>query len=136
MPRLLGRYLGLRSNELLQSPNTDSLRHLDDLVNQGVIDGLITDQQAQELESIDIFVIAEDGDNKTVYVVVEASIIIVDDHDVNRALERATVLGGVTNAPVRAAVVGQDISTAQPRAGRRARSHVHAPLIRCPAGPP
>ena len=111
MPRLLGRYLGLRSNELLQSPNTDSLRHLDDLVNQGVIDGLITDQQAQELESIDIFVIAEDGDNKTVYVVVEASI-TVDDHDVNRALERATVLGRLTNAPVRAAVVGQDISTA------------------------
>ena len=135
MPRLLGRYLGLRSNELLQSPSTDSLRHLDDLVNQGVIDGLITDQQAQELESIDIFVIAEDGDNKTVYVVVEASI-VVDDHDVNRALERATVLGRLTNAPVRAAVVGQDISTAQPQAGRRARSYVHAPLMPCPAGPP
>ena len=135
MPRLLGPYLGLRSNELLQSPNTDSLRHLDDLVNQGVIDGLITDQQAQELESIDIFVIAEDGDNKTVYVVVEASI-IVDDHDVNQALERPRAMGRLTNAPVRAAVVGQDISTAQPQAGRRARSHVHAPLIRCPAGPP
>ena len=117
MPRLLGRYLGLRSNELLQSPNTDSLCHLDDLVNQGVIDGLITDQQAQELESTDIIVIAEDGDNKTVYVVVEASI-IVDDHDVNRALERATVLGRLTNAPVRAAVVGQDISTAN-----RERAH-------------
>ena len=55
--------------------------------------------------------IMKDGDNKTVHVVVEASI-TVDDHGINWDLERAMVLGHLTSAPVRAAAIGRDISTA------------------------
>ena len=111
MPRLLARYLRLRHTQVLQAPNANTLAHLDDMVNGGVIDGTISDQQAQELERADIIVTTRDNEEQDIYVVIEASI-TVDDTDINRAHERALIIGRLTSIAARAAVVGQDISPA------------------------
>ena len=111
MPRLLARYLRLRHTQVLQAPNANTLAHLDDMVNGGVIAGTISDQQAQELERADIIVTTRDNEEQDIYVVIEASI-TVDDTDINRAHERALIMGRLTSIAARAAVVGQDISPA------------------------
>ncbi len=110
-PRFLARYLQLRRAQALQAPSVNIPNHLDDLVNEGVIDGTISDQQAQELERADIIIMAKDNENQTVYVVIEVSI-TVDDTDIDRAHERAQIMGRLAGMPVRPGVVGQDISPA------------------------
>ena len=110
-PRLLARYLRLWRTQVLQAPNANTGGRLDNMVNGGVIDGTISDQQAQELERADIIVMAKDNEEQTAYVVIEASI-TVDDTDIDRAHERALIMGRLTSMAVRAAVVGQDISPA------------------------
>ena len=108
-PRLLARYLRMRRPQVLQAPNANTRAHLDDMVNESVIDGAISDQQAQELERADIIVTAKDNEDQTVYAVIEASVTI-DDTDIDRAHERALIMGRLTSTAVRAAVIGQDIS--------------------------
>ncbi len=108
-PRLLARYLRLRRAQVLQAPNANTRAHLDDMVNESVIGGAISDQQAQELERADIIVTAKDNEDQTVYVIIEASVTI-DDTDIDRAHERALIMGRLTSTAVRAAVIGQDIS--------------------------
>ncbi len=108
-PRLLARYLRMRRAQVIQAPNANTRAHLDDMVNESVIDGAISDQQAQELERADIIVTAEDNEDQTVYVIIEASVTI-DDTDIDRAHERALIMGRLTSTAVRAAVIGQDIS--------------------------
>ena len=108
-PRLLARYLRLRRAQVLQAPNANTRAHLDDMVNESVIGGAISDQQAQELERADIIVTAKDNEDQTVYVIIEASVTI-DDTDIDRAYERALIMGRLTGTAVRAAVIGQDIS--------------------------
>ena len=108
-PRLLARYLRLRRSQVLQAPNANTRAHLDDMVNESVIDGAISDHQAQELERADIIVTAKDSEDQTVYVVIEASVTI-DDTDIDRAHERALIMGRLTDTAVRAAVIGQNIS--------------------------
>ena len=108
-PRLLARYLRMRRTQVLQAPNANTRAHLDDMVNESVIEGTISDQQAQKLERAGIIVMANDNENQTVYVVIEASA-TVDDTDIDRAHERALIMGRLTSMAVRAAVIGQDIS--------------------------
>ena len=79
------------------------------MVNESVINGAITDQQAQELERADIIVMARDNQDQTVYVVIEASV-TVDDTDIDRAHERALIMGRLAGMAAHAAVIGQDIS--------------------------
>ena len=59
--RLLTRYLRMRRTQVLQAPNADTRPHLDDLINQGVTDGRISDEQAQELERADMIVTTSDA---------------------------------------------------------------------------
>ena len=108
-PRLIARYLRMQQAQVLQAPNTSHSAHLDNMVNESVINGTITDQQAQELERADIIVMAKDNQDQTVYVVIEASV-TVDDTDIDRAHERALIMGRLTSMATHAAVIGQDIS--------------------------
>lgn len=111
IPRLLARYLRLQQTQALQTPNSDTRPYLDDLVNHAVTSRTITDQQAQELERTDIVAMAKDSEDRTVFVIVEASITI-GDSDIDRAHERALIMGRLTSSIVHAAVIGQDISPA------------------------
>ncbi len=108
-PRLIARYLRMQQAQVLQAPNTGHSAHLDNMVNQSVINGAITDQQAQEIERADIIIMAKDNQDQTIYVVIEASI-TVDDTDIDRAHERALIMGRLAATAARAAVIGQDIS--------------------------
>ena len=108
-PRLIARYLRMQRAQVLQAPNTSHSAHLDNMVNESVINGAITDQQAQELERADIIVMARDNQDQTVYVVIEASV-TVDDTDIDRAHERALIMGRLAGMAAHAAVIGQDIS--------------------------
>ena len=96
---------------MLQAPNADTIPYLDDMANQGVTDGRISDQQAQELERADIIVMTKNGENQTEYLVIEASI-NVGDADVDRARKRASIMARLTSRPIRPAVIGQHISPA------------------------
>ena len=116
-PRLISRYLRMQRARVLQAPNTSHNAHLDNMVNESVINGAITDQQAQELERADIIVMDKDNQDQTVYVVIEASVTI-DDTDIDRAHERALIMGRLASMAARAAVIGQDIS--QPNRQRAA----------------
>ena len=109
-PRLMARYLRMQQAQVLQAPNTSHSADLDNMVNESVINGAITDQQAQELERADIIVMAKDNQDQTVYVVIEASVTI-DDTDVDRAHGRALIMGRLAGMAAHAAVIGQDIST-------------------------
>ncbi len=108
-PRLIARYLRMQQAQVLQAPNTGHSAHLDNMVNESVINGAITDQQAQELERADIIVMAKDNQDQTIYVVIEASI-TVDDTDIDRAHQRALIMGRLAGMAARAVVIGQDIS--------------------------
>ena len=108
-PRLMARYLRMQQAQVLQAPNTSHSADLDNMVNESVINGAITDQQAQELERADIIVMAKDNQDQTVYVVIEASV-TVDDTDIDRTHERALIMGRLTSMATHAAVIGQDIS--------------------------
>ena len=108
-PRLLTRYLRMQNTQVLQAPNADTRPYLDRLVNQGVTDGRISDEEAQQLERADMIVTTTTGDAQTAYVVIEASV-TVDDTDIDRAHQRALIMALITDAPTQAAVIGQDIS--------------------------
>ncbi len=108
-PRLIARYLRMQRAQVLQAPNTSHSAHLDNMVNEGVTNRAITEQQAQELERADIIVMAKDNQEQTVYVVIEASV-TVDDTDIDRAHERALIMGRLASMAAHAAVIGQDIS--------------------------
>ncbi len=108
-PRLLTRYLRMQNTQVLQAPNADTRPYLDRLVNQGVTDGRISDEEAQQLERADMIVTTTTGDAQTAYVVIEASV-TVDDTDIDRAHHRALIMALITDAPTQAAVIGQDIS--------------------------
>ena len=99
----------MQQAQVLQAPNTSHSTHLDNMVNESVINGAITDQQAQELERADIIVMARNNQDQTVYVVIEASV-TVDDTDVDRAHERSLIMGRLASMVAHAAVIGQDIS--------------------------
>jgi hypothetical protein len=108
-PRLIARYLRMQRAQVLQAPNVGYNAHLDNMVNESVINGAITDQQAQELERADIIVMAKYNQDQTVYVAIEASV-TVDDTDIDRAHERAQIMGRLAGMSAHAAVIGQDIS--------------------------
>ena len=110
-PRLLTRYLRMQNTQVLQAPNADTRPYLDRLVNQGVTDERISDEEAQQLERADMIVTTTTGDAQTAYVVIEASV-TVDDTDIDRAHQRALIMALITDAPTQAAVIGQDISPA------------------------
>ena len=116
-PRLVRRYLGVQSAEVLVAINRQNGRAITDLINDAALTGTITEEDADDLDRADIIMRGSSPDGDGVYVVAEVSITI-DETDVDRANQRARILHNASGAMAHAAVIGTSISDAN-----RERAH-------------
>ena len=115
--RLVRRHLGVRSATVLVAINRPNGDTIAALLNDGAERGVITEDDADELDRADIILRGSSPDGDDIYVVGEISITI-DDSDVDRASDRARILRRASGATTHAAVIGTSISDAnRERAG-------------------
>ena len=115
--RLVGRHLGVRNAAVLVAINRPDGDTIASLLNAGTDRGLITEDDADELDRADIILRGSSPEGEDVYVVGEISITI-DNSDVDRARTRAVILRRTSATTTYAAVIGTSISDAnRERAG-------------------
>ena len=108
-PRLVRRHLGVRNASVLVAINRPNGDTIASLLNDGTDRGVITEDEADELDRADVILLGSSLDGEDVYVVGEISITI-DDNDVDRASARARVLQTASDKTTHAAVFGAAIS--------------------------
>ena len=118
---IVGRYLGIKRAKILRSINVTEHEALDGLMETATEAGSVTDEQGYELDLADIIIAGSGAPGGADYAVIEVSETI-DDHDVDRARERAAILARAVSKPVTAAVIGKSVSDANRQ--RAARSNV------------
>ena len=118
---IAGRYLGIKRAKILRSINVTEHETLDGLMETATEAGSVTDEQGYELDLADIIIAGSGAPGGSDYAVIEVSETI-DDHDVDRAHERAAILARAVSEPVTAAVIGKSVSDANRQ--RAARSSV------------
>ncbi|MDE2785512.1 MAG: hypothetical protein OXL37_02500 [Chloroflexota bacterium] len=116
--RIVRRYLGVRNAEVILAINRPDGLTIASLLNDSADRGIITEDDADELDRADIILRGSSPEGDDVYVVGEISITI-DDSDVDRASDRARILQTASDTPTHAAVIGASISDAN---RERARS--------------
>ena len=109
MSRLIRRHLGVRNAAVLAAINRPNGDTIASLLNDGTERGVITEDDADELDRADVILRGSSPDGEDVYVVGEISITI-DDNDLDRAVARARVLRTASNTTTHAAVFGTAIS--------------------------
>ncbi len=109
MSRLIRRHLGVRNAAVLAAINRPNGDTIASLLNDGTERGVITEDDADELDRADVILRGSSPDGEDVYVVGEISITI-DDNDVDRASARARVLRTASDTTTHAAVFGTAIS--------------------------
>ena len=107
--RLVRRHLGVRNAAVLVAINRPNGETVANLLNDGADRGIITEDDADELDRADMIMLGSSPEGEDVYVVGEISITI-DDSDVDRASDRAAILRTASNAATHAAVIGTAIS--------------------------
>ena len=109
MSRLIRRHLGVRNAAVLAAINRPNGDTIASLLNDGTERGVITEDDADELDRADVILRGSSPDGEDVYVVGEISITI-DDNDLDRAIARARVLRTASDTTTHAAVFGTAIS--------------------------
>ena len=109
MSRLIRRHLGVRDAAVLAAINRPNGDTIASLLNDGTERGVITEDDADELDRADVILRGSSPDGEDVYVVGEISITI-DDNDLDRAIARARVLRTASDTTTHAAVFGTAIS--------------------------
>ena len=107
--RLVRRHLGLRNATVLVAINRPDGDTIANLLNDGADRGIITEDDADEMDRADIILRGNSPNGEDVYVVGEISITI-DDNDVDRASDRAGILRTASDTTTHAAVIGTSIS--------------------------
>ena len=115
-----GRRLGLTRPVIVQSRTLPESDIIPSLLDNAIDDGLISEEQADEIDYADIIARGQDTNGVLTYVVVEVSI-TVERHDVTRARARADLLAQATGAPVLAAAVGTEITNDASSAAQQSR---------------
>ena len=108
-PRLVRRHLGVRNAAVLVAINRPNGDTIANLLNDCADRGIITEDDADEIDRADIILSGSSPDGEDVYVVGEVSITI-DDSDVDRARDRAGILQTASDTITHAAVIGTSIS--------------------------
>lgn len=124
--RIVNRHLGLKRPAILHSINITQHADLDDMLDAANAAGVITDEQIYDLDAADIIVVGAGADGQTAYAAIEVSETIGDD-DIDRARERANIVGRAAGCPAVAAVIGKAISDANRQ--RAAQSSVTAIIM-------
>ena len=116
--RYLSRYANIRNARLLQAVTLPDHNHVPDLLTRALESGAITHPQADELDRSDLILLGDTADDsEPTYAVVEVPVTI-DDHDVDRAKERADIMRAASGISSSAIVIGVGISEAnRERAG-------------------
>ena len=107
--RTAARNLSIQNAQLVQSVTITDNPFITNLSDAAVGNGIITTNQADELEDADIVVRGADSDGDEAYAVAELSVTIHHD-DIDRALDRAKILQQATAKASVPAVIGADIS--------------------------
>ena len=107
--RTADRNLSIQNAQLVQSVAITDNPLITDLSDAAVRNGIITTDQADELEDADVVVKGSDSDGDEAYAVAELSVTIHHD-DIDRALDRAKILQQATDKASVPAVIGADIS--------------------------
>ena len=108
-PRLVRRRLGVRSAKILVAIDRLNDSTIVNLLDDSADRGIITEDDADELDRADVILRGSSPDGEDVYVVGEISITI-DDNDVDRAGARARILRTASDTTTHAAVFGTAIS--------------------------
>ena len=109
--RIVRRHLGVSNGQVLVAINRPDGQTITDLLDAGADQGIITEDDADELDRADIILRGNSPDGDDVYVVGEISITI-DDGDIDRADHRSRILQNASRVATRAAVIGSSISDA------------------------
>ena len=107
--RTADQNLSIQNAQLVQSVAITDNPLITDLSDAAVRNGIITTNQADELEDADVVVKGSDSDGDEAYAVAELSVTIHHD-DIDRALDRAKILQQATDKASVPAVIGADIS--------------------------
>ena len=102
---IAGQHLYLRNIAILRSSRPDWSNEFDNLIQEAVDQGLITEEQSYEVWDTDlVFVGTPRGDTTPIYIAAEVSITAGDD-DITRAANRAGLIAQATRRPVTPVVI-------------------------------
>ena len=102
---IAGQHLHLRNIAILRSSRLDWSNEFDNLIQEAVDQGFITEEQSYEVWDTDlIFVGTPRGDTTPIYVAAEVSITAGDD-DITRAANRAGLIAQAIRRPVTLVVI-------------------------------
>ena len=105
------RHFGVNDAELTHSVTLPNSSRIPDLLDAACDQGIITDDEVNQAQVIDIVISGVTDANQPVYVAIEASV-TVGYSDVSRARERAAIISRAAGVPVSAGVVGTEIPAA------------------------
>ena len=109
--RRLKRHFNIDPSEILRSSTALGNPDVTNLLSRVVDAGIVSEDEAEDLELADIIVRGQDPGGVTVHVVAEVSITIHEE-DIERASRRAAVLESATGGTTHAVVVGESASPA------------------------
>ena len=104
----------IRSNAVLDTPDISIL------MGRAIDAGIVSEDEAEDMELADIIIRGKDPDEATVYAVVETSITVHGD-DIERASRRADILRRAIGGTVHAVVVGEVAASANLEFAERAK---------------
>ena len=108
---IVRRHFGIPQAQLLQAVSIPDNTTVTNLLYEAMESGVISHDQADDVDDADIILFGNTPDGSESYVLAEVSITI-DDHDVDRAHQRATLLSAASGVQTKAAVIGTQISNA------------------------
>ena len=104
--RLVRLGLGIRRARVLLAKTAPERNEIPELLNEAAENGIVSDDEADDLLLADIILTGEGAGGETAYAVCETSVTLYD-HDVLRAKRRAGILQRASGLTVLPAVIGQ-----------------------------
>ena len=104
--RLVRLGLGIRRARVLLAKTAPDRNEIPELLNEAAENGIVSDDEADDLLLADIILTGEGAGGETAYAVCETSVTLYD-HDVLRAKRRAGILQRASGLTVLPAVIGQ-----------------------------
>ena len=129
-PRRLRQIMGISNATMIlaawQTPEQDMLSMLD----QAITSNRISEDEAEDLENLDLAFSGQDPSGNTIQIAIEASVTI-NEEDIRRTVRRAETLERATQVPSRPAVIGENISPeVQTQADNLGVTFLHLPARR------
>ena len=109
--RRLKRLFNIDPSEIIRSDAVLDNPDISILMGRAIDAGIVSEDEAEDMELADIIIRGQDPDGATVYAVVETSVTVHGD-DIERASQRAAILRRAIGGTVHAVVVGEAAASA------------------------